>query len=63
MLRRKEIMDKCPEGFEGELSSYIDDIESIVSEALGEINDATIRELSRVDAAYDLLSILSDYLY
>jgi hypothetical protein len=63
-MDRGDIMDKCPEEFEGELKEFIDEIESRVNDAESElIAIKAVDDLHRVEDCRSILALLSLDLY
>ena len=60
---RSEIMDNCPEEFEDELKDFIDKLEGLVGEIMGELDITNISDIGRIAEAYDLADNLADGLY
>ena len=64
MNTRKEIMDQCPEKFEGVLIDFIDEIEWEVNEAKKTLDGINgINDLHRVKDCWELLDKISKALY
>lgn len=60
---RKEILDACPEDFTDELSGWIDDVESRLSDALGSFDIDGVDELHKIEDAKRSIEELKDDLY
>jgi hypothetical protein len=60
---RSEIMDICPEDFEDELKIFIDKLEGLAGEIVGELDITSISDIGKIESAYDLADDLADALY
>lgn len=61
--RRTDIIDKCPEEFIGELESFIDDLESGMSQVVALLEINSLDELDSIIEACNELTSLKDSLY
>ena len=62
-MKRTEMLNNCPEEFEDELSSILDNIESRVNEALSLLEIKSLSEVFNLVEAQDKLTSLSEDLY
>lgn len=60
---RKDIVEKCPEEFEGDLKTFIDAVETKVNEVKDLLNVSSLADLGNLDVAYNQLDDLSAGLY
>jgi len=62
-MKRKDIMDKCPEEFEEDLKDFIDSIEHRVNEVEGKMDIKDIGDIADLNDAYTLLKDIAEDLY
>jgi len=61
--KRKKIMDECPEEFEDELKSFIDEVESEVGSIVDLLDISSIDELHQIEEAQKIATNLADDIY
>jgi hypothetical protein len=62
-MKRKDIMDECPDEFEASLKEFIDSVESEVNEIKNNLEITCIGDVGSIEDAYNLASDLCDKLY
>ena len=62
-MKRKEIMEGCPEGFEDELKNIVDYFEGTLTEIRSNLEITQISELGQVEEAYDIVCRIAEDLY
>ena len=61
--RRLNILDLCPEEFEDQLKTFIDEIDEEVIAIVGELSIESITDIGNIEGAYNLAGDLAESLY
>ena len=62
-MKRKEIMEDCPEEFEDKLKDIVDYFEGRFNEVVSHLDIDGIGQVNQIEYAYDLAKDIADDLY